>query len=371
VKKPFWWGLGVVLVLALAFGGWWIWGREQRPIPVRAVTVAPLTIQEEVYATGTVVPASRQEIRVLNPSLVTKVAVKAGDSVEAGQILITLDKTLANAQVAQAKANVEAAQANVKAAQDNLDELKNNQSGTYEVNPLGTQAIQKAEGVLAQSKAALKQAQEALKIAQLQQQQMTYKAAMAGTVLEVNAQEGNLSPVQQPLVTVADLSQLNIESQLNEIDAGKIRPGGKATISSRLLGDTTTQGTITEISPQAIVTPNVQGNAAPTVGVKIHLAQVPAGLKPGFSVNVQVITASKEGVLAVPQETLFQEGKKNFVYLIQTGRLVKTEVTIGISNNTHQEITAGLKSGDLVVLNPSNELSPGLEVLPDTGSGGI
>lgn len=371
MKKPLWRGIGVLFVLALALGGWWIWGRDQGPVIVKAVAVAPMTIQEEVYATGSVVPVSRQEVRVLNPGLVTKVAVKAGDSVKAGQILITLDTTLTNAQVAQAKANVEAAQTNVKAAQSNLDEFKKSQYSTFEVNPLISGAIPQAEGVLAQSKAALKQTQETLKITQVQQGQMIYKAAMAGTVLEVNAQEGNLSPVQQPLVIVADLTQMNVESRLNEVDAGKVKLGGKVTISSKLLGNPSTQGTITEISPQAIATSNVQGNSAPTVGVKIHLDQVPTGLKPGFTVNIQAIVATKEGVLAVPQEVLFQEGKKNYVYLIQGGKLLKTEVTIGTGNDTHQEISSGLKSGDLIVLNPSEELSQGMAVTPDMGSGGI
>lgn len=373
MKKPLGWGIGIVFVLAAAFVVWWVWGRDQAPVKVKAIGVAPISMQEEVYATGSLVPVSRQEVRVLNPGLVTKVAVKSGDSVKAGQILVTLDTTLAGAQVAQAKANVEAAQTNVNSAQANLKELKGVQ-GSSNLSALslspGSSTIRQAVGALAQSKAALKQSQETLKIAQVQQGQMSYKATLAGTVLEVNAQEGNLSPVQQPLVIVADLAQMNVESRLNEVDAGKVKLGGKVTISSKLLGNTSAQGTLTEISPQAVAAASVQGNSSPTVGVKIHLDQVPAGLKPGFTVNIQMIVATKEGVLAVPQEALFQEGKKNFVYLIQDGKLLKTEVTIGIGNDTHQEISAGLKAGDLIVHNPSNELSPGLAVTPDMGSGG-
>lgn len=337
---------------------------------VKAIAVTPISMQEEVYATGSLVPLSRQEVRVLNPGLVRNVLVKSGDSVKAGQILVTLDTTLTEAQVAQAKASVEAAQTNVNASQSNLEELKKGQNSTFQVNPVSSGTIRQAEGAVAQSKAALKQTQETLKIAQVQQGQMTYKSTIAGTVLEVNAQEGNLSSVQQPLVLVADLTQMNVESRLNEVDAGKVKLGGKVTISSKLLGNTPAQGTITEISPQAVTTPSVQGNSSPTVGVKIHLEQVPAGLKPGFTVNLQMIVATKEGVLAVPQEALFQEGKENFVYLIQGGRLLKTEVTIGIGSDTHQEISSGLKSGDLIVQNPSNELSQGLAVSLDTGSGG-
>lgn len=298
MKKSLWWGIGIVFVLALAYGVWWVWGRNQGPVKVKAIAVAPISMQEEVYATGNLVPVSRQEVRVLNPGLVKKVAVKVGDSVKAGQILVTLDTT------------------------------------------------------------------------PTQQGQMTYKATIAGTVIEVNAQEGNLSSLQQPLVIVADLAQMNVETQLNEVDAGKVQLGGKATVTSKVLGNTSVQGTIDQIALEAVSQPSVQGNALPTVGVRIHLDQVPAGLKPGSTVSMQIIVAIKKGVLAVPQEALFQEGSNNYVYSIQGGSVHKTEVKIGIGNDTQQEISSGLKAGELVVLNPSNQLSEGLLVTPDTGSGG-
>ena len=356
-----------------------IWGRPQGPLAVKAGAAAPISIQEEVYATGSVVPVSRQEVRVLSPGRVAKVAVKVGDSVTAGQILVTMDTTLADAQVAQAKANLEAAQTNVNTAQTNFDELNKAQNTTLPasaanlvspVSPISPGAIRQAEGTLAQSKAAVKQAQETLKVAQVQQEQMYYKATIAGTVLEVNAQEGNLSPTQQPLVIVADLAQMNVEAQLNEVDAGKVKLGLKVTVTSKVLGNTSVQGSITQIALEAVSQTSVQGNVSPTVGVKIHLDQVPVGLKSGSSVSMKIIVATKKGVLALPQEALFQEGSKNYVYRIQGGSLHKTEVKIGIGNETHQEISSGLKAGELVVLNPSNQLSEGLSVTPDTGSGG-
>ncbi|WP_040412781.1 efflux RND transporter periplasmic adaptor subunit [Desulfosporosinus sp. OT] len=344
MKKLLWWGIGAVLViLVLGLGGWWAWGKVQGPLQVKAGAVAPISMQEDVYATGSVVPVFRQEVVALNPGRVAKVAVQVGDSVKVGQTLVSLDTTLEDAQVAQARANVEAAQTNVDAALPSL---------------------------LAQSKAALKQAQEALKVAQVQQGLQIYKATLAGTVLEVNAQEGNTSPVQQPLVIVANLAQMNVEAQLNEVDAGKVKLGQKVTVTSKVLGNTSVQGTIAEIAPEAVSQLSAQGNVSPTVSVTIRLDQVPAGLKPGFTVSIQIIAATKAGVLAVPQEALFQEGSKNYVYQIKERRLLKTEVKVGIGNDTHQEITSGLKAGDLVVLNPSNDLEPGQRVTPDTESGG-
>lgn len=394
----------MLLILALALGGWWFWGKSQGPLKVRVGVVTPISMQEDVFATGSVVPVSSQEVRALAPGRVAKVAVKVGETVQAGQTLVALDTTLVDAQVAQAQVNVEAAQTVVNSAQANLEELKKAQTSGSGAAPSGSDSesvsgqsgglssllpqfggqqsssqqiivspalIRQAEGALAQSKAALKQAEEMLKVARVQQGQLIFKASMAGTVIEVNAQEGNISSVQLPLVVVADLKQLNVEAQLNEVDAGKVQVGGKVKISSKMLKDSSVQGTIVEIAPTAVSALSVQGNSSPTVGVKIRLENAPVELKPGFTVSIEIVVATKEGVLAVPQEALFQEGNKNYVYRIQAGRLEKAEVKIGIGNDTHQEVTSGLKEGDQVVLNPSNDLAEGIQVSPEVGSGGV
>ncbi|WP_088188441.1 efflux RND transporter periplasmic adaptor subunit [Desulfosporosinus sp. FKA] len=402
MKKRLWWGIGIVVVL-LAAGGWWFWRNAQSPLKVSAGKVSPLSMQEDIYATGNVVPNTRQDVYALNPGLVSKVSVKVGDSVKTGQVLVALDQTLANAQVAQAQANVDAAQAGVNAAQSNITELKQAQNavqssaatagaaqtgaGTVNIsasNPaaagsavpsalsssgLGS-SVHQAEGTLAQSQAGLKQAREALQVAQVQRDQFIYKSTLDGTALEVNAQAGNPAPVQQPLAVVADLKHMNVQMQLNEMDAAKLKVGGKVTVTSKTLGSTSLTGVIAKIAPEAVIQPSAQGNASPTVAVTVRLDQAPALLKPGYSVTVQAIVAEKKHVLAVPLESLFQEGSKNYVYRIQNGLLQKTEVKVGIGNDTDQEITAGLKSGDLIVLNPTNQLSQGQTVTPDLGSEG-
>ncbi|MGC7870047.1 efflux RND transporter periplasmic adaptor subunit [Desulfosporosinus sp. SYSU MS00001] len=416
MKRRLWWGIGIVVVLLTA-GGWWFWRNAQTPLKVSAGKVSPISMQEDIYATGSVVPDSRQDVYALNPGLVAKVAVKAGDSVKTGQDLVALDQTLANAQVAQAQANVDAAQAAVNAAQGNVTDLKQAQNavqssaatagaaqaGVGTVNISGTVggnisgdtvnagsnpaaagsvvpsalsssglggSVHQAEGALAQSQAGLKQAREALQVAQVQRDQLTYKSTLDGTALEVNAQAGNPAPVQQPLVVVADLKHMNVQLQLNEMDAAKLKVGGKVTVTSKTLGSTSLTGVVAKIAPEAVIQPSAQGNNSPTVAVTVRLDQAPAMMKPGYSVTVQAIVATKKNVLAVPLESLFQEGSKNYVYRIQNGLLQKTEVKVGIGNDTDQEITAGLKSGDLIVLNPTNQLSEGQAVTPDWGSEG-
>lgn len=403
MSKRLIWGISaLVLTAAVALGTWWIIGKSPEGVAVRAATVAPATIHQEVYATGTVVPIAKQEAQVLTPSKVSKVLVKVGDKVSVGQTLVELDTTLADAQVAQAQAGVNTAQANLNAAQANLELAKNpptlgmaststipviqgiprgdtidiplSESGNLQynaasgINPVSSANLKQAEAAVSQAEAMLKQAQEGLKAAKAQRDQNIYKANIQGTVLEINATQGNPVSMQAPLIVVADLSKLRVEAQLNEIDAGKILIGQAVEASSKVIGETPTSGSVAEIAPQAVSKLSVQGNTPPSVRMLVDLKDIPDGLKPGYTVSLKVLTASKEGVLAVPQEALFQEGGKNYVFRVINNKLEKTQVSLGILNETLQEITSGLQTGEQVVSNPTSQMRHGMQVQVESGS---
>lgn len=347
MSKRIIWGISaLVLTSAVALGAWWTMGKSPEGAKVRVATATPSAIHQEVYTTGTVNPIVRQEIRVLSPSKVAKVSVKVGETVDSGQILVQMDTTLADAQVAQSQASVDAAQASLSAAMK-----------------------AQAEASVSQAQAMLKQAQEGLKLAKAQRDQNKYTSSLKGTVLELNARVGNVASAQEPLVVIADLSTLRVEAELNEVDAGKVQIGQKVDISSKVLGEAAISGVVAEIAPQAVSKVSVQGNTPPSVAVGVNLDNVPKELKPGFTVSLKILTASKEGVLAIPQEALFQESGKNYVFRVVNQKLEKTEISLGIVNETLQEITSGLQAGDRVVLNPTSQLTHGMSVQVDVGSG--
>lgn len=406
-KKWVWSIASFAILLGVIFSAWWF-VRTPAGVKVKIAAVENTSIQQEVYTSGTVVPVQQQQVTVMAPSKVAKVFVHTGDAVKTGQTLVQMDTTLADAQVAQAKAGVNTAQTNLSAAQKTLETLKSVQAAsvmsqnTSLPSPLAPSfvlqesssvptfemqmdaaatvsgnasqqgsdpGLQQAEAAVSQAQAMLQQANEGLKVAQAQRAQNVYTASIAGTVLELNAQDGSMAPLESPLVVVGDLSKLQVSAQLNEVDAGKVQLGQKVKITSKVLGTTPIAGTISEIAPQAVSKVSVQGNTPPSVGVKIDLQNVPPELKPGFTVDLNIATASKDNILAIPQEALFQEGGKSFVFQVINNILSKTEVSLGIANEALQEITSGLKAGDLVVLNPTAQLANGLPVTPDSGSG--
>ncbi len=404
-------GSGVLVLAGLVL--WWFWGRPAQPTSVHVVTVKPSMLTEAVYASGTIVPKLRQEVRAASPGKVAKVLVKTGDAVQAGQVLVQMDSTLADAQVAQAQASLDAAKAgqtlaqkNLAQAEDRLATLKANppaqnvaiaqapgagaqmyanpiSSGSFANNASGAGvgvpgadatlqlegSVEQLQGPVQQAGSAVKQAQAALNMALAQRDQLTYRAGFVGTVLEVNAQQGNPAPLQSPLLVVADLKSLYVQAALNEADAGKVKSGQKVFVSSKSLS-LDVGGQVQTLAPEAVARPSLQGNAAPTVDVTLSLDQVSETLKPGYSVNVKVQVASKSGVLAVPQEVLFQEGERNFVYTEAGGKLRKAEVKTGIADDVNQEITSGLKTGDQVVLSPSREFYDGMPVTVIGGGSG-
>lgn len=394
---------GLVIVLGVCLTAWWFGGRTSAGVKVKVAAAQNTTLQQEVAASGTVVASKEQNVMVMAPSKVAKVFIHVGDSVKTGQTLIQMDTTLADAQVAQAQAGVNTAQTNLKAAQDNLETLKNAQAAPSSAKvasagpsavaqggssvptvdiPMNTpagpsagagtvsagDAVQQAEMAVSQAQAMLRQAQEGLKVAQAQRAQNIYTASISGTVLALNAQDGSMATPQTPLVVVGDLSQLQVAAQLNEVDAGKVQLGQKVSVTSKVVGNTALSGVVAEIAPQAVSQPSLQGSTPPSVGVKVNLEKVPAELKPGYTVDLTITTATKNNVLAIPQEALFQEGGKNFVFKVINNILAKTEVSIGLAGTTLQEITSGLKAGDLVVLNPTAQLANGLPVTPESGS---
>lgn len=394
----------MAILLGVIFSAWWL-VRTPAGEKVKVEAVQNTSIQQEVYTSGTVVPTQQQEVSVAAPSKVAKVFVHTGDTVKPGQTLVQMDTTLADAQVAQAQAGVNTAQTNLTAAQKTLETLKAAQVAsvmspnapptppfvlnqgssavpTYEmsmdetISALGNTnqqtpdpALIQAEATVSQAQAMLQQAQEGLKVAQAQRAQNVYTASITGTVLELNAQEGGMAPLQTPLIVIGDLTKLRITAQLNEVDAGKVQINQKVRATSKVLGTTPIEGTVSEVAPQAVSKASLQGNTPPSVAIKIDLQNVPAELKPGFTMDLTIATASKENILAIPREALFQEGGKSFVFRVVNNVLSKTEVNLGIADDTSQEITSGLKAGDLVVLNPTPSMANGLPVTLDPGSG--
>lgn len=366
MKARVYWGLTVLAVGAIVWGIVWSSAQDESIPVVKTAEVLPTSMSQEVYATGTAQSLSRQELRSSTVGLIKNVNVKVGDTVKAGQVLVELDSAAADLQVTQAAAGLEMAEANLDLAQANLVLAQTPAAVPLELNGAAAQpnesALAQAKAGVRQAEAGLDQAQAGLKLARMQRDQLFIKAGVDGTVWQVNVGAGDYVSQQLPLLVIGDLQKLEVTVQLTELDAALVRVGQEVELTTRVLGSSTLSGTVARVAPEASVKAGYAGMTTPTVEVGIALKDTPAALRPGFSLNTAILVAAQDNVLAVPLEALFQEGKHSFVYKVENGKVHKTEVSLGISDEINQQVTAGLTAGDVVVLNPMSDFYDGMAV---------
>ncbi len=365
--------LFLTALIVLGAGGYFFYRHSQADVPqVKTVEVKRDRIETKVYATGTIDMANKQEVTLFKPGLVTSVAVSVGSQVKKGDLLFQLDTTDIDLQIKQAQAAVDVARANAASASAKLTELQQaNQAPPVNAGGLPGQpgaasgmltgSVDDAKNAVLQAQAAVKQAEASLAVVQSQKNQAKITASIAGTVLQVNVDPNQMAAPQVPLVVVGDLSHLIVEADINQVDASKLAPGQTVKIAGATLADKQFSGKVTSVAPMAETQPTAQGSQT-TVQVKFSVDQSDPALKPGYSVNLTVVTAVKDNVLQVPLEAVITADSDKYVYAVKNGFLHKAKVVTGIVGDINMEVTSGLEAGDLVVLNPSNDLSEGMKV---------
>ncbi len=209
--------------------------------------------------------------------------------------------------------------------------------------------------------AEVEQAEAQLRTAELQLNQASIKAPVDGVVLIKFIEPGTFIQPGTPLFKIGPLSELEVRAYILETDAIRVKVGQKAHIVGDVLGTNTVQGRVVEVAPEAIVRVSSLGVEQRRVPVKIILEEI-RELRPGFNVDARIITGEKSKTLFVPETAVFSENGKNFVFVVEKGRLAKRMVTEGLKNSEFIEITAGLQEGEEVVKEPDNKLEEGLKV---------
>ena len=297
----------------------------------RLVTASVGSVQSTVSTTGTLAPATSLDLNFQNAGTLTSVAVKADDTVAAGQILATIDD-------AAAKVDLETAQANLMAAQAKRTSA---QAGTTQ--PDGTTTVDAV--AVAQATAAMHQAQLDVADAQKSLDATTLKAPIAGTITALNYTVGqSVSSGSTTFATLVDPTKMVAAVSWAEADAGQISVGQAATVTIDSLSRSV-QGSVTSIDTTATVVSNVVTYA----GV-VTLAEVPAGVKSGMSATVNVVTAGKTGVIAIPSAAVTTKGGTSTVTVWANGQSATRAVTLGLKGDNTTEIVSGLSAGDQVVM---------------------
>ena len=316
------------------------------------------TVQGQDAALQTTYPATIKgvqdvEIRPKVSGFITKLCVKEGQQVKAGQLLFVIDNVTYAAAVRQAKASVNAAKAQLNTARltyKNSEKLfKNNVIGSYELQS-SKNAMESAAAQLAQAEAAYISAKQNLNFCFV-------TSPANGVIGDLPYRVGALvsASSQQALTTVSNNSTMQVYFSMTEkdlLDMSKTAGGVHAAIASYpavklQLAD----GTIYEHP----------GKVATVSGV------IDRVLKTGASGSIVVPHTASNAVI-VPQDAVVEVQDKHFVYVVGKDNKVKyTPVTLNTQNDgKNYIITSGLKVGDRFVVNGVTSLQDGMEIKPVT-----
>ncbi len=225
----------------------------------------------------------------------------------------------------------------------------------------------------ATSQELLDRAQFAMERAKVNYEQTFVRAPFSGLLIELNANLGEMSygtmplnlvmggvkgNTQETLARVIDDTKIYVEADIDEADAGRLRPGQPARITVEALGGRVLEGRLARIS-QTIST--AEGRSR-TVRVDIEIQEglqrsLPnnggsphTGLLVGMSADIEVILDRVEGVVCVPTLVVLEGERDKSVFMVEEGRLKRRRVKVGIANWDLTEIQEGLQAGELVVI---------------------
>lgn len=433
-NKWFWIVVGaLVLVVAVVAT---LQGKKGK---AQTVTVAPAKVKDivqKVKAPGEIEPRTTVNISAEIPGRVVNLAVEEGDFVKRGQLLLEIDNTQYLSSVRQMQASMASARARNERARVALrlaEAAYQRRKALFERKLLSTQEMDQAENEVSAARTEAAAANEektrleaALVGARDNLAKTTYRAPIDGRIVALNIEEGEIvvvgtmnNPGTQ-ILSVSDLSRMQVKADVDETDVVDVRVGQKATITVDALPDTSFEGTVTEVGNSATRTTAGAATGETNFDVEVLFSTTVPEARPGMTADVEIEVKHADQALAVPiqcivvrqPEELEERGKKKpkaprapqegsaanaattagsdeeldpaerkkrevtGVFVMEGEKAVFKRVTTGISSETDIVILPGgeLKAGDKVVSGPYKvlrDLRPGdrLEVQKRRGTG--
>jgi HlyD family secretion protein len=358
--------------------------RREKSVKVTIEKVTTHDLTSIISASGEVKPKKNINISANVPGRIIKIGVIEGQLVKAGDFLLKLDSTQYEANAERDRANLQSFQSQLIQSEARMKREQNNYQRQKQLfdgqlisqEQLETAKVQydiaraEAEGFQHQ----IEQANASLKSTLDSLSKTVYNSPIDGIITSLRVEEGEVAIIgtmNNPgtvLMTIADLSEMQVEVEVDETDVVGVKLEQKADVKVDALPNQVLKGTVTEIGSSAIEKLSTTQQESRDFLVKVTLDNPPNTLKPGLSASADIITAEKKGVIAVPISALVlreKEGKDNStkgnteeegLYAVENGRAKFYPVTKGIMGGLLIEISSGLKEGQEIIVGPYNAL---------------
>ena len=370
--------IALIAVIALAAVAAAFWFTRPKPIPVVLKEAAAGKVEATLANTraGTVEACQRTKLSTIIGGRIEVLAVKEGDRVKKGQLLLKLwnddqqaQAALSEAQVALAGRRVEEvciAAVNAEKEAKRQAELRDKGFVSASREEIARTEAEVKRASCNTAKADVAQAEAKLKATRVEQGRIALYAPFDGTVAKIVGELGEYSTPSPPgvptppAIDLIDDSCLYVKAPMDEVDAPKIVPGLPVRITLDALPGKALPGKVRRVAPYV----SAVEKQARTVDVEVDFDEPQGGkLLVGYSADVEIVLAGRDDVLRIPTSAI-QEGGKVLVYA--DGRLEERAVKTGIANWEYTEVTDGLKTGERIVTSLERAgVKAGARVIPD------
>jgi HlyD family secretion protein len=431
-------------VVVAAAGGTAYWFRRPDLPAVTAEALRTRDLEAIVSASGKIQPKRQVNVSANTMGRVTRLAVEEGQRVKTGQFLLEIDPRSLEGQLQRGEASVAAAQSALRQARTAVEQARANlelsrqnlrrQDDLWKDGLTTRESLERAQNEVAVREADLqareqevqtreqqiRQEQAGLTTTRYNLSQVIIASPMDGMVTRRNIEEGEnvmVGTMNNPgtvLLTIADMSVIEAEVEVDETDIPTVVLGQEARVTIDAVPDRTFRGRVTEIGNSPIQLPPSNQSAsqqqATNFKVVITLDEEVPDVRPGFTCTAEITTATRKGAVSVPiqaltvREMLFdQQGtlvhepppprpsrfqmfrgatvepsvsaaepppgftrkETEGVFLLRDGHAVFVPVKVGIAGERYFEVLSGVKQGDQVITGPFSsvrELADGGQV---------
>lgn len=322
---------------------------------VDLLTLAPTTLARAVPLTGSLRAVDQTVVRTRIAGELRELSVREGDAVRAGQRLGRVDPTEFQLRVNERDAQLAAAESQMAQARRVFE----NNLALRERNFISQSALDASRSSLEVATGQRDAAAAQIALARKSVSDADLLAPMSGVIGERYAQPGEKLPSDARVVSIIDLSRLEIEALVPGSEIGTVQIG--QTVQLRIEGIPAEQtGQIVRIAPATSA-------GTRSVPVYIRLKSQHPAIRVGLFAQGRLVVESLRDQIAVPLSAIRDAGARHFVYAIDQDRLVERDITLGLVDDgtdgtVRVQVTSGLKAGERIVINNLGRLRTGSPV---------
>jgi len=387
-KKKVWIPLLTLFIITV---GYFVSGSgDEEALRVEVELIQSRDIVHKVNASGKIQPEEAVQITSTITGWITQITVMEGDTVEPGQHLISIDEKQIRPRYNNALSQVKSSEANLRKVQSQMDRTKS----LFSQSLISKQELEQVEASYQIALSQSEQANANLLSAEDELSKTRLTAPKYGIVTSITKEEGEMAVggMFNPgvLMTVADLSRMEVEVDVNENDVVNIEIGDTSEIEIDAYPDTIFYGVVSEIAHTAKSSNMGVQNQVTNFKVKVRMVSVPDKIRPGMSSTVNIITETLAGVISIPiqsltsrpenyaekinnkksenkwknkddEERVFSKVKPIDVVFILENEFgeekapddkkfaIVRPVDVGVSSENHYSVNSGLKLGEMIV----------------------